>query len=303
MNFINQLHPFTYKEKLESFIILQTTIIEKQKNFTHFFIGRLSGNEQNLCGTLINKINIPPLLIKNMLFGAGIQFKSNKDIIDYVKLLDTATSHTDLLGVWDSSMYMQCKLYYDYIDKAYPKLKKICAHAIEPYYYLDHPDYKFNTIFENKKVLIITSHKETTLNQLSKGAVKNVFNKPIFHETTSFYIYKPPQQNGESHDNNSWSFHFDTMKNDINKIKKEFDFDIALVGCGGFGMIISDYIHKDLKSSVIYVGGALQLFFGIMGSRWSASPDIKKLQNTNWTNVLDSDKPKNIKLCENGCYW
>ena len=37
MNFINQSQPFTCKEKLESFIILQTTIIEKQKKI-HLFL-------------------------------------------------------------------------------------------------------------------------------------------------------------------------------------------------------------------------------------------------------------------------
>ena len=114
------------------------------------------------------------------------------------------------------------------------------------------------------------------------------FTKPIFHETTDYYIYKPPQQNGGSHDNESWTVHYEKMKEDIVKIKTEFNFNIALVSCGGFGMIISDYIFS-LGSNVMYVGGALQLFFGIMGSRWEKS--IKT--NEMWTIPCKEDIPKN----------
>ena len=62
-----------------------------------------------------------------------------------------------------------------------------------------------------------------------------------------------------------------------------------------------------MNKSVIYVGGSLQLFFGIMGNRWRNNPNILQLKNDNWINVLDSDIPKKIKqnkhLCENQCYW
>ena len=69
---------------------------------------------------------------------------------------------------------------------------------IEPFHFIQHPEYKFNQVFKNKKVLIITSHKETTLKQLKRHTT--IFNKPIFDETTEFYIYKPAQQNGGNHE-------------------------------------------------------------------------------------------------------
>jgi hypothetical protein len=302
MEFINQQSGFSLEEGEKSFLLLQSFILEKQKNNTPFFIGRLSGNETNLCGIIINQLKVPIGLVKLMLLGAGIQLKSPEEIFNYAKIYHTAVLNTNLLGVWDSTMYKQGELFYNYINKFYPNIKRICAsYSFYPYSFMNHPAYKFNTIFENKKVLIITSHKETVKKQIE--SYDKLFNKPIFHSTTSFYIYKPPQQNGGSHDTNSYTFHFENMKKDIAEIKKEFAFDIALVSCGGFGMLISDYIYTDLKSSVIYVGGALQLFFGIIGNRWINSPDIKKLMNNYWTNVLDVDKPANIKLCEDGCYW
>jgi hypothetical protein len=82
-----------------------------------------------------------------------------------------------------------------------------------------------------------------------------------------------------------------------------FDFDIAMVGCGGFGMPISAYINEELHKSVIYFGGALQLLFGIMRNRWESSPEINKHVNSYWVKTLPVDIPNNIQYCERGCYW
>jgi len=54
------------------------------------------------------------------------------------------------------------RIYQNYLKS------EICAHALEPYYFMDDDQYQFYNIFNNKKVLIITSHCETTKNQLSK---------------------------------------------------------------------------------------------------------------------------------------
>lgn len=43
---------------------------------------------------------------------------------------------------------------------------------------------------------------------------------------------------------------------------RECDFDIALLGCGAYGLPLAAYI-KQLGKQAIYVGGSLQLMFGI----------------------------------------
>jgi len=68
-------------------------------------------------------------------------------------------------------------------------------------------------------------------------------------------------------------------------------------------MIISNYIYDELNVSVMYIGGALQLFFGIKGSRWNSNETVLKNINENWSSVLECDIPKNPNLCEGGCYW
>jgi hypothetical protein len=198
-------------------------------------------------------------------------------------------------------MYKQAEEYYHFINKLYPNIKQICAHSLEPYYFMDHKDYKFDELFKNKKILIISSHNNTIKNQLPN--IDKLFTKNIFHKEVTFKIYKPPQQNAGNNDNNSWIFHCDKMKEDLQNIKNEFDFDIALVSAGGFGMIITNFIFNKLDASVIYVGGSLQLFFGINGRRWINNKVIIDNQNKYWTNVLREDMPCNPLICENSCYW
>ena len=81
MNFTNLNIPFNESQKSISFNLVQTEI-KKEK----FFIGRLSGNETRLCGLFINNKNITTDLYQNMLFGAGIQFKTVDDLTQYVKM-------------------------------------------------------------------------------------------------------------------------------------------------------------------------------------------------------------------------
>ena len=295
---------FTDDDKQNTFLAMQKFILEKQSNNETFYIGRLSGNETKFTGSILNNNYNLDYLMHDMLHEAGIKFNNKNDMSEYAKLYNTSVLNCDLLGVWNCGMHDQAKSYYNYLLQHNIDLKSqlICVQSLEPYYFMKSKYYMFYEVFKNKKILIVTSHYHTTMKQLENR--DNMFCNKIFHETSSFHIYKPPQQNGGNSNNDSWNVHFQKIKADLKKIKEEtFDFDIALVSCGGFGMITCDYIKEELKSSVIYVGGALQLYFGIIGSRWVQHDIISTLINNYWMKPLDSDKPSNPNLCEGNCYW
>ena len=81
-------------------------------------------------------------------------------------------------------------------------------------------------------------------------------------------------------------------------------FDVALLSCGGYGILILDYLTK-IGKSAIYVGGVLQMYFGIYGRRWMVeNKDILNIfLNKHWSRPKDSEKPKNYKSIESGCYF
>ena len=273
---------------------MEALILQKQKDNLPFFIGRLSGNETHMVGKIMSGNGFGIHIIHKMLVSAGICLTCEEDAELYAKLYHKSVSNCDMLGVWTGAMRESAIEYYDIIDRQLPDLPRIAAQKLEPYYSMGSD---FPRIFEGKRVLIITSHYNTTKRQLEK--TDKLFDPPLFGKTTTFTVYKAPQQNCGSSDGMSWTAHLEKMKLDI----KELDFDIALVSCGGFGMIICDHIFSELKKSVMYVGGALQIYFGIMGQRWRTNEGILKHVNENWTYPLDEDKPKNPNLCENNCYW
>jgi hypothetical protein len=90
--------------------------------------------------------------------------------------------------------------------------------------------------------------------------------------------------------------------NKINHIKDQFD--IALCSCGGYGNPVVGFIHS-IGKSAIYVGGVLQMYFGVLGGRWEHErQDIVELyKNEYWTRPSEEERPKGHETIERSCYW
>ncbi len=80
------------------------------------------------------------------------------------------------------------------------------------------------------------------------------------------------------------------------------EYDVALLACGAYGIPLGAHI-KDIGRKAIYVGGCLQLFFGIIGSRWENDERVTPYINDNWIRPLEAEKPKDYMSVEGGCYW
>ncbi len=94
----------------------------------------------------------------------------------------------------------------------------------------------------------------------------------------------------------TWFEALDFMKEEIDKK----DFDIALIGCGAYGLPLAAHV-KLLGKQAIHAGGGLQLFFGILGRRWNKNQLVRV--NRYWTKPLKGDLPARYKEIEGGCYW
>lgn len=96
-----------------------------------------------------------------------------------------------------------------------------------------------------------------------------------------------------------WDKKVEKAKNEI--CKKDFDF--AMLGCGGIGLILVDFIKNELNKSCTYLGGTIQLFFGIRGGRWESIKNNWYNSNDYWIKPFKEDIPKHYKVNEGGCYW
>lgn len=97
---------------------------------------------------------------------------------------------------------------------------------------------------------------------------------------------------------------FDALQYMYNEAMK-IDFDVAILGCGAYGMPLAAML-KEAGKQAIHMGGVTQILFGIKGKRWEENPAyryIKNLMNENWIYPQENEKLKNSKEVEDNCYW
>lgn len=91
-----------------------------------------------------------------------------------------------------------------------------------------------------------------------------------------------------------WFHALEEMKSQM----ESADFDIVLVGAGAWSLPLVAHAKK-LGKKGIHLGGALQLLFGIKGSRF----DRGVIYNEHWIRPLSEETPANCRLMEEGAYW
>ena len=149
-----------------------------------------------------------------------------------------------------------------------------------------------------KRLLIISSFVDSFKKQLPH--LEKIYGVDLFPEC-EFVFLKPPQTHGLPNCRDFTEELDDFMKK-VEAIKD--DFDVALCSCGGYGNLVCGKIFE-MGKSAIYVGGVLQMYFGVLGQRWLRErPDAVRLfMNEHWSRPQDSEKPKNYQQVEGSCYW
>lgn len=148
--------------------------------------------------------------------------------------------------------------------------------------------------FENKRLLFITAFPETAKKQIES---KNLFKAFGISDTVKLDVQfcKPPVSFCKNYPHENTVDSYRILEQDVSG----YDFDIAIIGCGCYGVPVGNYIYSHMNKTAIIVGGVIQLFFAIRGARWNKYD----IYNEYWTNVLDSELPENKELVEGGCYF
>lgn len=251
---------------------------------------------------VLKKINTKYLHPKTKtLYNAGIYFKPNDfyKLELFLKQYDKALFNSDLLASFQNSSITNIQNYFS--EKYY--LSQIYSRALEPFYQILENIKPWTHYLYGKKVLIINPFVESFKKQLNNNfQIFKDNEKKIFLEGQEFIFYKTYQTIAGNHIHDDWLQTFMLMCQDISKL----EFDIALLGCGGYGLPLCNFIKTKLKKSSIYIGGGLQLLFGVMGKRWENNELWKKIIKENNTKFIKPSKNElcdNLKTIEEGCYW
>lgn len=143
-----------------------------------------------------------------------------------------------------------------------------------------------------KKVLVVHQYVKTIKLQYEKHVEFHVGQGPL--PEFELILYRPVNSaGGKNSDFPNWTAALKHMIEDVSKI----EFDVAILGCGVYGVPLSAHIKK-MGKIAIYTGGATQAIFGIKGKRW----DKSNIYNKHWVRVSPDDIPENMDKIENGCF-
>jgi hypothetical protein len=269
-------------------------IIQENKPF---FIGRIAGCELKVayCFQKGNLLDIVDEL-RELENNAGIYTDNNASLVEYTNKLIESYDHCTVIAEWEQGgkVFSHTGSGQEYISKRTPKTPKIDARALEPYYFKEN----WMPALKGKRVLVIHPFSKTFQKQATN--LKSIFPGKSWFEDCQIEFMQPPLTLAGNHGNKDWKEHLTPFLESLRDAK---DFDIALVAAGGYGMLIADHIFKEMNKSVMYIGGALQLFFGVIGKRWFDNKEIVKIVNDEWVRPDKSDKPENFIKVEKGCYW
>ena len=124
----------------------------------------------------------------------------------------------------------------------------------------------FTTILSGKTVLVLCPFGESieanfkNRNSFFKGGYEYPDFKLKIINTPITYAGMDPA----NYPHDDWFATADALKELIRGV----EFDVALMACGSYAMPLGVFIEQDMKKKAIYVGGVLQLLFGVIGRRY-----------------------------------
>jgi hypothetical protein len=162
---------------------------------------------------------------------------------------------------------------------------------------------------KGKKVLVISSFQDTIrlqwerINDVWGDDVENITPFELVDVVRSpFHPMMDDRQIPAGCD--TWDKLLEDVKTQIDK----YEYDVLLVGAASLAPALAE--HAKSKNKIgITICGAIQLFFGIMGSRWSSTnanySGWSTMFNKSWVWPLESDLPKNKELFNRfeKAYW
>ncbi len=263
------------------------------------FVGRIAGIELRVAAAVLQGRTVTPHDLGELENNAGIHVTSPTSLRRYAEQLVAAYQACTHIAEWPTAgpVYQITGSGQDYITHRTPNIPKIPARALEPYYQSP-TEPTWMDALKGKRILVVHPFVHTFQAQVEHLPALHP-NRSWF-EGCTFQFVRPPVTLGGQHHQQDWS----TALQPILDTLDTTEFDVALVGAGGYGMLIAHHLYQTHPAaSVLYIGGALQLFFGVIGKRWFTNPEVMSLVTSKWVRPLPADRPVGWEKVERGCYW
>ena len=204
---------------------------------------------------------------------------------------------------------LACHQYYEKYMPLRGDIQRVQLEMLYPFF-VDRP---WSRILKGKKVLVVHPFEDSIKQQYEKRRL--LYSDPNILPDFELKTLRAVQTlAGNKSEFKDWIEALHYMENAMSRI----DYDIAIVGCGAYGLPLAAHA-KRMGKQAIHLAGGSQLLFGIIGNRWTdtykkmgvwhyrpgidINLDYTSLFNENWIYPLPSDTPKNTQAVEGACYW
>lgn len=157
----------------------------------------------------------------------------------------------------------------------------------------------WTSVLKGKRVLVVSPFTDTIVKQYKRR--EKLFENPeVLPEFAELIPMKAVQSiAGTPTEYTDWFAALDDMKEQMSAL----DYDVALIGCGAYGMHLA--VHAKRMGRIgVHTAGWTQMLFGIYGNRWlNDEPEFKRFINPYWVRPSAEETPANAQSIENGCYW
>lgn len=147
--------------------------------------------------------------------------------------------------------------------------------------YFEHPDVYLKvmeTLQNNNLNVCIVSNNIELMEKQSKNINRIHEDKYKLHSDKFKFVKSHNTIEGKEKPFSTW---LETL-DDLEKRCLESNCKYFYIGCGSYGMPLASRLRKKNKN-VWFVGGFIQVLFGINGLRWEKRTEIQELTNFYWT--------------------
>ena len=268
---------------------------------TPFLVGRLGGNECNIAAYEFKKSRVFKYTARERIAAwtvAGIFPPSRSTLDEFSKTYLKALKNADCLAEWPVGIQPNIDFISNLLDTQIPRIN---FSVLDIFYCAEYVEIEKLWIqnFKNKSVLVVHPFSKSFILQMNR--INTVHKSPILPDFDPTF-YAPPQSNGLNISTKKYIKQLQICMTEIEALSKTNKYDFALIAAGGYGLPLASFL-KNLGISSIYVGGALQLYFGVSGNRWKNRQDLNKYKTDYWLDHPLEVPPVGSQLVEDKTYW
>lgn len=285
-----------FTELLSSNQLLKETIASGQL----FALGRLGSVEAQLIDVLQRDSKFTIQQRKLAWINAGIAYPTNSELKRFSTEYCQSLVEMDFMAQWPvSNILNQEDLIRQYGSSVTRLVPLRILDPVQSFVSGVPEEEIWTQALRGKDVLVISQFANTISEQFSK---RNDLHQAELLPEFNLQTIVPPSTNGATFHKGSYLRNLKKFRNQIENEVRNHKVNIAMVSAGAYGLPINAFL-KSLGISSIYMGGSLQLLFGIMGNRWREIGSLQSVVTPSWVMAPKENRPFGYQLIEKGSYW